>query len=122
MIAEGRSFFDRLLVIIKIKGRMIMSLERKNEALRKKNAKLQEQVDDLQLRLLEREEELDGEELREEYLSLINEFHEIMDDVRETQREYECVIKDIMDMKKKFEKELFRYNPVMFFKVKMKRK
>lgn len=99
-----------------------MNLERKNDILKRRNAKLQEQVDDLRLRLLEREEELNEEELREEYLLLIDELRETIDNVRTVQNEYDSMVHDFMKMKKAFEKEMFKYNPMMFFKVKNNRK
>ena len=93
-----------------------MSLERKNAVLQKKNEKLEEQVKDLRQRLMEREQELDSDELRLEYLELVDELSVAVNGVFEVQKEYNDLIKEVIELRNEMKKELFRINPMSIFR------
>ena len=83
-----------------------MSLEGKNQDLKKRNDNLEKQVNDLRVRLIEKENELSSDELRLEYLDLIDEFKIIISNLRESQKEYDELIEEVMATEQELVKEM----------------
>ncbi len=93
-----------------------MSLERKNRYLQKKNKDLVDQVEDLKHQLYEREAELDADELRMEFISVIDQLEFTIEELDKIQNEYNEQVSGFRKLKNDFKKEIFREHPGFLFR------
>lgn len=83
-----------------------MNFEKKYNLLKKQNEDLQNQLDEVRLRLFEKEDELDADELRQEYLEMLDIFYKAIEGIRDVEREFYDMMHEVRVARNEFEKEV----------------